>query len=351
MVKLLKSLGHHIILYSSEAEDNDILEYVDELVQVITVEEVETLLNATTNEKTGLPDPTPRWYAYQEVWNPIWQLANARMIKQITIRKQPHDFILSIGGGSQKPVADWNPDLMFVEWSIGYHGSFSQYRVFESEAWKHFTYGKQGLDDGRFFDAVIPIPYDIDEFPFRARKEPFALFLGRLVPRKGIAIACQAAAAAGLPLKIIGHGDPSLITHGAEYLGALEMDERNEWVSRAQCVLTPTQYLEPFCQSVIESFLLGTPVVTTNWGGFTETVEAGMGFRCNYLGEFAQAIHNCRHLDPNYIRRRAVEKYSYHNVKHQYAAYFERLQLLQTPEGWNSLQLIQAEEQNEMEQV
>lgn len=331
--KLLKSLGYYVILYASEQNEAP----CDELVTVITKEEQESLLSNTRNAKGEL-EPTPYQYAYIEEWSPIWQLANSRMIKEISRRKQPRDFICSIGGASQKSVADAHRDLMFVEYSIGYSGSFSRYRVFESHAWRHHTYGAQGVPDGNFFDDVIPCFYDPTLFPYRCRgeKNNYALYVGRLTPRKGIAIACRAAELAGVPLKIIGHGDESLVTHGAEYLGALSDSKRNEVMAMAGVVITPTMYIEPFCQVAVEAQLCGTPVVATNWGGFTETIEEGKtGFRCNYLGEFARALLQARNLDTLYIRKRALRRYSIESVREQYNRYFNRLSLL-WDKGWDS---------------
>ena len=101
------------------------------------------------------------------------------------------------------------------------------------QAWRHCTQGIQNNAEGNFWDAVIPYFFDPDEFPFRTVKERFALYVGRLTPRKGLVIACHAAAAAGIPLKVIGHGDPALVTHGAEYLGELSNADRNAWMARA----------------------------------------------------------------------------------------------------------------------
>lgn len=338
--RMMKDLGHTVYLYASEENEAP----CDELITVITKEEIEVMLAHTVN-KDGVIDPTPYQYAFIEEWSPIWQLANARTIREIGKRKEDHDLICSIGGGSQRSVANAHSDLQFVEYSIGYQGSFSPYRVFESTAWMHYAYGQQGLD-ARFFDTVIPCAYDPEEFPFRSTKEPFALYVGRLIPRKGVEIACRAAHAAGVPLKIIGHGDKALVTHGAEYLGALSASERNEWMASAQCVFTPTTYIEPFNQVAVEAQLCGTPVISTDFGGFTETIEHGVtGFRCSYLGEFAQAIHDCADLDPLAIRMRAVEKYSLHNVKHQYQRYFERLALL-WGKGWDTCELREQEAVN-----
>lgn len=325
--RLLKELGHTVILYASEENDAP----CDELVTVITKEEGETLLGV--NE-------TPYQYAYIEAWSPIYQLANARTIKEIAKRKETRDFMCVIGGASQESVAKAHPEMPCIEYSIGYEGSFSPYRVFESHAWRHVTYGKQGITDGRFYDTVIPCFFDPTEFPFKAEKEPFVLYVGRLVPRKGVEIACRAAQAAGVPLRVIGHGDQALVTHGAEYLGALSLADRNEWMARARAVLCPTLYLEPFNCVAVEAQFCGTPVIATDWGGFTETIEQGVsGFRCNYLGEFAEAIHQTRTLDPQRIRRRAEATYSIAAVKPAYHAYFDRIATL-WDHGWDTVAAI-----------
>ena len=320
--RILKSLGHYVIIYGSEENEAP----CDELVQVVSKKEI----------SDGIGN-SPYQYAAADNKYPLWELANKRTIEAIQARKQPRDFICTIGGTAQKLIADAHPDLMTVEYSIGYEGSFAKYRVFESQAWRHTSYAREGIKDGRFFDAVIPLFYDPEEFPFRAEKEPFALYVGRLTPRKGIAIACEAAEAAGMPLKVIGHGDKRLLIHGAEYLGELDLASRNEWMSRASAVLCPTQYIEPFGGVAVEAQMCGTPVITTDFGAFVETVEQGKtGWRCHYLGEFVDALRHGLPLDPVYIRSRSIAKYSIETVKVQYQAYFDRLSLL-WDQGWNTV--------------
>ena len=108
-------------------------------------------------------------------------------------------------------------------------------------------------------------------------------------------------------------------------------------MSRAQCVLTPTIYVEPFNQAAVEAQFCGTPVIATDCGGFTETIEQGVsGYRCHYLGEFVKAIHDSTKLDAMKIRKRAISKYSIEAVAPQYQSYFDRLALLWN-KGWDSL--------------
>jgi len=326
MAKLLKLLGHEVILYASEENEAP----CDELVHVITKEEQTTLLDGIDYQYAGF---------FGQKCYPIWALANGRTIREIRARKQPRDVLLLIGGTSQQQIAEAHPDLVAVEYSIGYISSFAKYRVYESHVWRAMTAIRQGSEDGRFFDATIPLFFDPSEFPAcdRADDPPFVLYVGRLTVKKGLEIACRAAQAAGLPLKVIGHGDEALVTHGAEYLGAVSQDVRNAWMARASVLIAPTLYVEPFGSVVVEAALCGTPSVTTDWGGFVDTVEQGKtGFRCHYLGEFAQALVDARHLDRSYIRQRADSLYSIRAVAPQYQQYFDRLNLL-WDQGWNTV--------------
>ena len=321
--RMMKSLGHHVILYGAEGSDAPCSEFV----QLIS-----------EKERTQLLGNAQYQHAIMDERYPLWQLGNSRGAAEVSRRKQAGDFLLTIGGWSQAPIFHFNPELLAVEYSIGYEGSFADHRVFESYAWMHESYGRQGIRDGRFFDTVIPVPFDPSHFPFVDKFDDYFLYVGRLIERKGIGIACQAATAAGVKLKIIGHGgDTKFITGGHEYLGAVDWRLRNELMAKARAVFTPTIYLEPFNCAAVEAQMCGTPVISTDWGGFTETVEQGRtGFRCSYLGEFVRATRDVENLDRNYIRDRALAKYSMHVLRHDYDRYLNRL-TKRWKAGWNAL--------------
>lgn len=321
--RMMKCLGHHVTLYGAEKSDAP----CDEFVQLISEKERLQLLGACEYQHATMDERFP-----------LWQLGNSRGMAEVSRRKQKGDFLLTIGGWSQHPIFDFNPDLMPVEWSIGYEGSFCGHRVFESHYWQACSYGKQGIVDGRFYDTVIPVPFDPDQFTFGSKPDDYYLYVGRLIERKGVHIACMAATAAGVKLKIIGHGgDRRLITGGHEYVGAVDWKIRNELMAKAKAVFCPTIYLEPFNCAAVEAQMCGTPVISTDWGGFTETVEQGVsGFRCSYLGEFVRAIREIESLDRERICRRAREKYSMGILQHQYNRYFHRLNT-RWGAGWNTV--------------
>lgn len=313
--KVLKALHLHTILYASEENEAP----CDELVTVITKQEQELaagVQGATYYTVNHRQEPSP------------WTLGNARMIDAIAQRKQPGDIICTIGGRSQKAVTDAHPDLPAVEFSIGYPGTYSDYRIFQSFAWRHATHGFQGENVVHPMDTVIPgfIDPPVTEWVAQ-RPDNYLLYVGRIVPKKGIAIACETAKTLGMPLKLVGWGNPSLITYGEFINGAtVSKRERDFLMSRAQAIFCPTQYLEPFNMVAIEAQSYGTPVISTDMGGFTETVEQWeTGVRCNTPDEFVTAARLANAFDRDYIARRAHNLYSIKAVVPQYNRYFERL--------------------------
>ena len=266
---------------------------------------------------------------------PHWRTFNNNAIRQIGANAKPHDFLCLIGGASHKAIADALPHLMAVEFGVGYSGTFAKYRVFESYAWMHAVYAyQQGSAhdaNGLWFDTVIPGYLERERFPFESRKQDYYLFMGRLTERKGFHVAAEVCQTLGKRLLIAGQGMPP---NYGEYLGVVGPEERGKLMSRAAAVFVPTIYLEPFGNVAVEAMACGTPVITTDWGAFTETVVNGItGFRCRTFQEFLDAVEDVRGLDPKTIRSYALENYSLEAIAPKYDAYFRRLETL-WDKGW-----------------
>jgi glycosyltransferase involved in cell wall biosynthesis len=268
---------------------------------------------------------------------PIWAGFNAKVAAEIRLRAEPKDFICVIGGTAHKPIADMLPDMMTVEFGIGYAGTFAQFRVFESYAWMHTIYGTTTTNaatlDGRWYDAVIPGYIDAAEFPMGSGTGDYLFFIGRLIERKGYQIAADVAEHLGKRLIIGGVGNPP--SYG-EFVGVMGL-ERAKYYGEASAVLVPSQYIEPYATVNVEAQMTGTPVITTDWGAFTETVVDGVtGFRCRTFGEFVQAVKDAPSLDRNEIRARALATYSLESTAPKYERYFHRLSQL-WDKGWYSV--------------
>lgn len=319
--RMMMDRGHEVYLYSGEQNEAPCTEHI------ICVLEADRLAHVGDGHFTS---------ASFDYNLPFWLKANATMAGEIAKRAEPHDFICVIGGYAQKQIADALPHMITVEFGVGYGGTFSKYRVFESYAWMHTCYGAATMGkphdaDGSWWDAVIPGYLDPAMFPFSAEKDDYYLFIGRLVDRKGYRIAADVCFDLDARLVVAGQGTPPI---GAEYVGVIGPEERGRLMSRAKAVFVPTIYVEPFGNVNVEAQACGTPVITTDWGAFTETVIDGVtGFRCRTFGEFKRAAQEVDRLNPNVIRSHAVANYSLSVIGKKYEDYFQRLLHL-WDKGW-----------------
>lgn len=326
--RMLHHRGHEIIVYGGERNDADCIEHV----QLVSRREQARWFRGYDDltEFAALPgawDPQSEW----------WQKMNTRAAAQIVDRSQSGDLLALIGGHAQQPIAQALPNLRTVEYAVGYVGAFADHRCYPTNAWRHYIHGRQSIADdqmahGRFYDTVIPHPFDPADFHLVDRKDDYLLYLGRLKAEKGIEIAVATAARTGRTLVVAGQGDPALCPD-ADYRGVVTTEERAKLLAHAYATLMPTLYMEPFGNVAVESVLSGTPVISTDFGSFPEVVHDGVGARCNTLAEFTAAVDRVGELDPASIRSDGISRFSCDAIAPRYEAWFERLATLDH-EGW-----------------
>lgn len=259
---------------------------------------------------------------------------NTQAGESIKSRKNPGDLIMCFHGWENRDAAEANSDLFIVEPSIGYEtrSVFAPYRVFVSYAHMHMFYGeRQMLMNPSWYDAVIPNAFTPSEFTFNDAKSDYLLYFGRVIESKGINIAIQATAAAKKELIIAGPGNlgdlgyTSIPDH-VTCVGLCDSQQRMMLMKNAKAIIGPTYYVEPFGNMVVEGYFSGTPAITTDWGGFTETVIQGTtGFRCREFREFVDAIERINEINPLTCREWAERNYSETVVHAQFNNYFEKL--------------------------
>jgi glycosyltransferase involved in cell wall biosynthesis len=321
---MMTSLGHEVYLYASgDRTDANVTDFIPCLSEDLRIAAVGNNHYTSASFDNTLPH---------------WKEFNRNAINTIARHIEQKDFICLIGGLAQKPIADAFPDHMSVEWGIGYSGTFAKYRVFESNTWRSAVYAqhRNAADvDINFYDSVVNGYYNKDEFPWQLEKEDYYLYFGRMTQRKGVDIASQACEAAGVRLIMAGSG--SYIPKYGEYIGEVGASDRAKLLGGAIAAFSPTLYHEPFCNSHIQAMAVGTPVITTDLGIFTETVQSGFnGFRCNTLAEFVKATEQVKSLDPRKIATDTYAKYSTDMIRYKYDRYFNRLLTLWDA-GWYTL--------------
>jgi len=111
-----------------------------------------------------------------------------------------------------------------------------------------------------------------------------------------------------------------------EHVGTVDIKQRGKLMSKAKAVFVQTQYIGPFEGVHVEAMMCGTPVITTDWGVFSETVLDGYnGFRTRTLGEAMWAAKNVGKLCPHDIRSHAIKRFSINTVRYRYQDYFNQL--------------------------
>ncbi|MFN2606757.1 MAG: glycosyltransferase family 4 protein [Acidimicrobiales bacterium] len=163
----------------------------------------------------------------------------------------------------------------------------------------------------------------VDEHPFRADKEDFLLFIGRMCNDKGVHLAVEAATRLGRRLVLAGKmAEPAekayfeaevrpRMTADTEYVGEADEAMKLDLYGRAACTLMPIQWPEPFGLVMVESMACGTPVVALRNGSVPEIVEDGVnGFVADDLDGFVAAVAKVDTIDPASCRKVAEERFS-----------------------------------------
>lgn len=327
---MLRSRGYDVVHYGVEGAVSGATE---DVVLLSTDEHLELL---------GVPSyhaSSQRFYGNDaKDGSPVYRQFNYALREALKERLCPGD-ILCLPFGIAHDAA-WRElpliesgEVAVVETGIGYPDAFSRYRVYESEAWRHWTMGREGRDgcgfESRRREWVVPNYYNVDEWPLRAADPSLVLCLGRITKAKGWELVpILARERPDLTFLLCGQGDPApyLTEPNIEYEPPVSGEARS-LLFAARASLHPSRFVEPFCGAAVEAMLSGTPVITSDFGAFTETVRDGeTGRRCGLsLKEWVNALDEVTAYDRASIRRYAVGRYSMNAVAPRYDAVFQEV--------------------------
>jgi glycosyltransferase involved in cell wall biosynthesis len=192
---------------------------------------------------------------------------------------------------------------------------------------------------GTVYNAV-----DVESFPYRAAKEGFLLFLGRLHPDKGVHLAIDAARRAGLPIVVAGKCSEPLeleyfrtqieprLGSDVTIFGTADASAKRDLLSRAAALVFPILWDEPFGMVMIEAMACGTPVVALRRGSVPEVVVDGVtGVLCDDPGELPAAIAAARRLAPADCREHVRSRFDVDTMVAGYEAIYREALVGRTP--------------------
>lgn len=351
--KMLLSMGHEVFLYGAEGSDAPCTEFI------------QTHTLADIRREWGDGDNRPECDGLGYQWRktgfrhdfndkPTHTTIKFRTnaAKAINERKRPDDFLLLMQGHYHKQVADEVKLYLTCEPGIGYRGAiktplpYSQgpFHAFESTYLRDFVSGSwfpMKSINGSYYDRVIPNYFDANDFPFQEKKEDYFFYIGRMIQRKGVWTAINTAGAVGKKLILAGQESDEVNVNNlpphCEFVGYVEPAERAELMGKAIATFTPTIYLEAFAGTHVESMLCGTPVITTNFGVFNDTIINGVnGYRCDTMQDFVNAARVIKQLTPAIVRHYA-EQYLMKNVRFEFQKWWDdlyQLYLSATDPAW-----------------
>lgn len=286
--RMLRSKGHEVTVYWGGSMGD---------VSLLSVEEQEHFFGAWNPAQL----PVVNWDAKL----PYWQLFHNRARRFVDERIQGGDIVAFVGGSVSKEMMDHYFDrFIVIEPGIGYEGIVPRaFGCYESYAWMHHRYGAYGINDGRAFDTVIPNAVDPADWEV-GDSGGYALFVGRLIGRKGPHVAAQIANAAGLRLVLAGGGvaersvgrvvatDGTVVEGDVEHVGAVQGEERRRLFAGAEVFICPTLYIGPWEGVHAEAMMSGVGVVAPDYGVFTETLPAD--FRYSSLRGAVEVVGRAR---------------------------------------------------------
>lgn len=175
----------------------------------------------------------------------------------------------------------------------------------------------------------------INQFRFKADTDPggYLAFLGRIEKCKGLHNAIQVAKHTNRQLIIAGnisdlehekkYFEKEIKTHldgeQIKYIGAVNNDQKNNFLRNASALLAPAEWFEPFPIIIPEAYACGTPVLGFKNGGIPEGIIHGVtGFISANTTEMTQHVNQISNLNRWECRKMAEKTFSDLKIANDY---------------------------------
>jgi len=176
-----------------------------------------------------------------------------------------------------------------------------------------------------------------EDYQFSATKKSYLLFMGRIVPDKGVDQAINIAEWTNSKLIIAGpkhdakyfnkeiaprlKRNPKLV-----YVDSVGGQERQNLLKNARCLLFPIQWKEPFGLVMIEALVCGTPVLALNKGAVKEVLRGFPEFICKTPKEMANKLKYTIHkYSPQQLRKYVLDNFDSRIMTHRYIDYYKQV--------------------------
>jgi glycosyltransferase involved in cell wall biosynthesis len=309
---------------------------VSDLVEGLVARGHEVTLFATADSATSA-DLRALYSAAKWPPDPLADLEHVCWALQEAAELEPD--VVHVNSAAALAVGRFTPDLPLVYTLHHVHepGLSEIYAAHPEVQYVAISADQRSREPGLPHCRVIHHGLDEQRYAWRASAQTYVAFLGRLSATKGCDAAIDAAALAGLPIRVAGQVHPPDLEYArrelghrlaaphVSYLGAVGPAKKVPLLRDARALLVPITWDEPFGLVLIEAMLSGCPVVAFRRGSVPELVEPGVtGFVVSSVEEMAATIAPggaIETIDREACRARAVQRFSQARM----VAHYERL--------------------------
>lgn len=151
------------------------------------------------------------------------------------------------------------------------------------------------------------------------------IFLGRIESVKGAHTAIAVAKATGNRLILAGNISPlneekayfdleikpHIDNHQILYVGALNDQQKNQYLGQAKALLFPIEWNEPFGMVMVEAMACGTPVIGFRRGSVPEVITEDItGYITNNSSEMIRALSKLENINRTYCRSYSQQRFN-----------------------------------------
>jgi glycosyltransferase involved in cell wall biosynthesis len=190
--------------------------------------------------------------------------------------------------------------------------------------------------------AVIHHGLDPDAYPLGDGggddDGPYFLFLGRIIPDKGVHHAARAVRQMGGRLLIAGKMQEEheqrffaeevepLLGDDVVYVGEVAYAEKLRLLAGATALVNPLCWPEPFGMVMIEALACGTPVVAYRYATAPEIIDDGVtGYLSDDMDDLVADLARVSRLDRSDCRAAVVDRFTTDRMVAEHIALFERV--------------------------
>ena len=162
------------------------------------------------------------------------------------------------------------------------------------------------------------------------------IFLGRLDKIKGAHTAIRVAKETNNKLIIAGNIpdtpdnyqyyktelEPQFDGEQIVYIGAINDQQKNEYLGKAKAMLFPIEWDEPFGIVMIEAMACGTPVIGFNRGSVPEVISIETGIKVSTAEEMIEQIQSIPQIDRKTCRATAKKRFDIAVIANEYLNIF-----------------------------